>query len=107
MRNPLVKLFNREMIRENRVEFTEVFEPCQGVTSKGGAAILVHGIRLGMEREELRLQREQERRAAGELVVEEEETVTVKIDVRNFFNSTSRASIIAGLEYHESLRLSS
>ena len=104
MRNPLAKLFNREMVRENRVEFTEVFEPCQVVTSKGGAAILVHGIRLGMEREELRLQREQERRAAGELVVEEEETITVKIDVRNFFNSTSRASIIAGLEYYESLR---
>ena len=85
------------MVRENRREFTEVFEPCQVVMSKGGAAILVHGIRLGMEREELRVQEEQERRVAGELVVEEEETITVNIDVRNFFNSTSRASIIAGL----------
>lgn len=92
------------MIRDSHTELVSVFEPCQVVMSKAGAAILVNGVRLRMEVEEARLEEEQGKRSNGEEVDDVEETITVKIDVRNFFNSTSRASIISGLEENDNLQ---
>ena len=95
MRNPLSKLLNSLMIRENKGELVDFLEPQQLAMSQAGSAKLVHCVRMMAEKELL----VRDTREEGE-----EEMVGVKIDVKNAFNNCSASSIITTMEEEESLK---
>ena len=84
MRNPLIKTIHREVIRQNKGEFTSFLEPCQLGMSVAGGAKLVHIVRMLLE--------------------ENREFVCVKLDFRNAFNEVSRARVVEALEEEPKLR---
>ena len=49
MRNPLIKTIHREVIMQNKGEFTSFLEPCQLGMSVAGGAKLVHIVRMLLE----------------------------------------------------------
>ena len=84
IRNPLVKVGDREVIADTKAEFRDVFEPQQLGLSEGAAAKLVHSFRMYLE--------------------ENEHCCLVKGDMKNGFNEVAQASIVAGLEEEPSLQ---
>ena len=84
IRNPLLKIGHKEVMKASTSEFREFFEPQQLGLSEGGAAKLVHSFRMYMELNE--------------------QDVLVKGDLKNGFNEEMRAAIVQGLEEEPSLQ---
>ncbi len=80
----LSRVFHRLADRQNRQAMRDYLEPQQVALSPGGAAKLVHQIRMGSEANR------------GFMVV--------KMDIKNAFNSIARASILEVMVKEESLR---
>lgn len=99
MRSPFPKLLNKIMVEENMQELRNFFEPQQVVLSRGGAAKLVHGVRLSMEVELLH-----QEQVAGRVGAGTEEKVCVKIDIENAFNCCSRSATVRTLDGEDTLQ---
>ena len=84
MRNPFIKTIHKEIITQNRHNFKEYLEPQQLGMSVGGAAKLVHSVRMTLEKNPT--------------------FVCVKLDFRNAFNEIARARVVESLEEVESLQ---
>lgn len=84
MRNPFIKTIHKETISQNRHIFKEYLEPQQLGMSVGGAAKLVHSVRMTLEKNP--------------------SFICVKLDFKNAFNEISRARVVEALEEEESLR---
>ena len=80
----LARQFRKMVVRSNKAVLVSYFEPQQVVFSESGAAKLVHSMRM--------------------LVTTNPTFVLVKCDIKNAFNSISRARILQVLEEEESLR---
>ena len=84
MRNPFIKTIHKEIITQNKHNFKEYLEPQQLGMSVGGAAKLVHSVRMTLEKNPT--------------------FVCVKLDFRNAFNEISRARVVEALEEVETLQ---
>ena len=84
IRNPLLKSFHREAVSANKHELIEYLEPQQIGMSEGGAARLVHGVRMLLE--------------------ENPNFICVKNDVKNAFNESARNATVDALNSEPSLQ---
>ena len=84
IRNPLLKTYHREAISSSKPELIEFLEPQQIGMSEGGAARLVHGVRMLLE--------------------ENPNFICVKNDVKNAFNESARSATVEALDSEPSLQ---
>ena len=94
IQNPLFKLINGLMIKENEPELVAFLEPQQPAMSPGGAAKLVHCTRMMMEREQIRHETKETAEEQGELGPFQEEEVGFKMDVAHAFNCCAGHSVV-------------
>ena len=80
----LVKVMHKEVVSQNRTAFKEFLEPQQVILSPAGAAKMVFSVRAVLE--------------------ERRDFICLSIDLKNAFNSMSRAACVETLESVESLR---
>ena len=83
LRNSLVKVFHREVMRQSKGELRQYLEPVQLGQSMAGAAKLVLSV--------------------GGAIRANRDHICVKIDLKNAFNECSKAAILEVLEAEESL----
>ena len=83
IRNPLLKSFHREVINGSKGELLAFLEPQQLGMSKGGAAKLIHSVRMILE--------------------ENPDFVCATNDCRNAFNESARAAAVTALQHEPSL----
>ena len=84
VRNPLLKLWHREVLIQNKMELKAFLEPQQIATTEAGAAKLVISVRS--------------------LIEQKREWVVLKLDLFNAFNENSRAAVIETLESEPTLK---
>ena len=84
VRNPLLKVWHREVITQNKEDLKQFLEPQQLACSEAGAAKLVTCIRT--------------------LIEAKPEIIVIKLDLKNAFNENARRAIIDTLESEPSLR---
>ena len=84
VKNPLIREFHRNAIRQNRTVLAEYLEPQQLAMSQAGGHKLVHKVRMTLE--------------------ENRHFVCVKIDLKNAHSEISRASVLEELDAEPSLR---
>ena len=83
LKNSLIKLFHKEVMKQSKVEIREYLEPVQLGQSQAGAAKLVFGVRG--------------------LIQAKRDFICCKVDLANAFNEISRAAIIGNIVETQSI----
>ena len=84
IRNPLIKAMHKEVMKENRQEFTRFLEPQQLVLSRAGGSKLVFSVRMLLEARP--------------------DFINVKNDIRNAYNEIERGCILSALNEEPTLQ---
>ena len=84
IKNSFVRTLHKEVVKDNRPALREYLEPQQLALAPGGAAKLVHTVRMTLE--------------------ENQDFVCVCLDMKNAHNEVSRKSVVVGLESQLTLR---
>ena len=84
IKNQLIRVFEQEVMRQNKQEIIQFLEPQQLAMSEAGGGKLVNAVRMMLE--------------------DRRDFVAVKLDIKNAFNEISRASIVEALEAEPSLK---
>ena len=84
VKNPLVRTFHKEVVKHSKPELVKFLEPQQLAMSSSGAAKLVNSVRM--------------------MVEQHHDFIAVQIDIKNAFNTCSRAALVEQLEEEPTLK---
>ena len=84
IQNSFIRILHKEVVKNNRGALRDYLEPQQLALAPGGAAKLVHTVRMTLE--------------------ENPDFVCVCLDMKNAHNEVSRSSVVVGLESQTTLR---